>query len=128
MAATSCGTEALMLGSLMMLASGCSVSLPSSARLSGTRCSSVRYSGNSARMRAGDRDVARLDLDAGRRGEGADDRQEGVGRQQRRLVGQRVDDGRTAYRRSFWFRSPASVRSDFRSAPREVSVSRRVPG
>ena len=41
-----------MLGSLMMLASGCSVSLPSSARVSGTRCASVRHSGNSPRMRA----------------------------------------------------------------------------
>ena len=41
-----------MLGSLMMLVSGSNVSRPSSARLSGTRCSSVRYSGNSARMRA----------------------------------------------------------------------------
>jgi hypothetical protein len=35
-----------MLGSLMMLASGFRVSLPSSARVSGTRCASVRYSGN----------------------------------------------------------------------------------
>ena len=52
MAATSCGTEALMLGSLMMLVSGSCVSRPSSARLSGTRCSSVRKSENSARMRA----------------------------------------------------------------------------
>ncbi|CNJ78943.1 Uncharacterised protein [Mycobacterium tuberculosis] len=51
-AATSCGTEALMLGSLMMLVSGSCVSLPSSARLSGTRWSSVSSSGNSARMRA----------------------------------------------------------------------------
>ena len=42
MAATSCDTDALMLGSLMMLASGLSVSLPSSPRVSGTRCSGVR--------------------------------------------------------------------------------------
>src|SRR3546814_11523084 len=41
-----------MFGSLMMLVSGCSVSLPSSARLSGTRCASVRYSGNRPRRRA----------------------------------------------------------------------------
>ncbi len=41
-----------MLGSLMMLASGSSVFLPSSASVLGTRCSSVRYSGNSASTRA----------------------------------------------------------------------------
>jgi len=41
-----------MLGSLMMLVSGSSVRRPSSARLSGTRCASVRKSGNSPRMRA----------------------------------------------------------------------------
>ncbi|MCY1240045.1 hypothetical protein D9M72_528730 [compost metagenome] len=52
MADLSCDTEALMLGSLMMLASGLSVSLPSSARLSGTFWSSLRNSGNSPRMRA----------------------------------------------------------------------------
>ncbi len=40
------------------------------------------------------RDVAALDLDSGGVGEGADDRQKGVGRQQRRLVSQRVDDRR----------------------------------
>ncbi len=41
-----------MLGSLMMLVSGSSVSRPSSARLSGTFWASLRYSGNSPRMRA----------------------------------------------------------------------------
>ena len=41
-----------MLGSLMMLVSGSSVRRPNSARLSGTFCASLRYSGNSARMRA----------------------------------------------------------------------------
>ena len=51
MAAFSCDTEALMLGSLMMLASGDRVSLPSAARLSGARCSSLRYSGNWPRTR-----------------------------------------------------------------------------
>jgi len=45
------GTEALMLGSLMMLASGVVASSPSSARSSATRCSSVRRSGNWARIR-----------------------------------------------------------------------------
>ncbi|MNY58024.1 hypothetical protein D3C86_1943140 [compost metagenome] len=44
-------TEALMLGSLMMLVSGSSVRRPSSARLFGTFCSSVRKSGNSPRIR-----------------------------------------------------------------------------
>ncbi len=42
----------------------------------------------------GHRDVAGFDVDAGRFGERADDRQERVRRQQRRLVGERVDDGR----------------------------------
>ena len=37
-------------------------------------------------------DIARLDLHAGRGGEGLDDREEGVRRQQRRLIGQGVDD------------------------------------
>ena len=50
-AAFSCGTEALMLGSLMMLASGFLASSPSSARASPTRCSSVRQSPNAAMMR-----------------------------------------------------------------------------
>ncbi|MNN82187.1 hypothetical protein D3C81_1990960 [compost metagenome] len=52
MALTSWNSEALMFGSLMMLVSGSSVRRPSSARLSGTRWSSVRNSGNSPRMRA----------------------------------------------------------------------------
>ncbi len=41
-----------------------------------------------------DGDVGGLDVDAGCVGEGPDDGQKGVGRKQRRLVGQRVDDGR----------------------------------
>ena len=48
-----------MLGSLMMLVSGSSVSRPSSARSSGTFCASVRKSPNSARMRA-DTEMSRL--------------------------------------------------------------------
>jgi hypothetical protein len=47
-----CGIDAEMLGSLMMFASGVFASSPSSARASGTRCSSARRSGNTARMRA----------------------------------------------------------------------------
>ena len=39
-------------------------------------------------------DVAGLDIDARRLGERLHYRQKGVGRKQRRLVGQRVDDGR----------------------------------
>ena len=41
-----------MLGNLIMLVSGINVILPSVAKLSGTFCSSVKYSGNAARMRA----------------------------------------------------------------------------
>jgi len=52
MAAVNCGRDALMLGNLMMLVSGSSVSRPNSARVFGTFCASVKYSGNSARMRA----------------------------------------------------------------------------
>ena len=51
-AAFSCGTEALTLGSLMMLASGWVASVPSSARSSLTFWSSCRKSGNCDRMRA----------------------------------------------------------------------------
>ncbi len=52
MAAINCATDALILGSLMMLTSGSSVFLPSSASVLGTRCSGVRKSGNSPRTRA----------------------------------------------------------------------------
>ncbi len=45
------GTEALMFGSLMMLASGVCASSPSSASASGTRWSSSSSSGNWARIR-----------------------------------------------------------------------------
>jgi hypothetical protein len=46
----SCGIEALMFGSLMMLASGLSVSSPS-GQVVGMRCASVRRSGKLAMMR-----------------------------------------------------------------------------
>ena len=51
-AAFSCGAEAEMLGSLMMLAKGSLVSSPSSSKVSETRLSSGRKSGKRARMRA----------------------------------------------------------------------------
>src|SRR5262245_59804585 len=51
MAALSCGTDALMFGSLMMLASGRLASSPSSVSQSGTRWAAVRPSGKLARMR-----------------------------------------------------------------------------
>ena len=51
MAAINCATDALMLGSLMMFASGCKVSLPKSAKVLGTRCSGLRKSENSPKMR-----------------------------------------------------------------------------
>ena len=50
-AATSCGTEALILGSLITLASGVLTSSPSSARSSGWRCASVSRSGKAAMIR-----------------------------------------------------------------------------
>jgi catalase len=93
MASLSCATEALMLGSLMMLASGFSVSLPSSARLSGTRCVFGQVFGKLRQDAPGHRDVAGRHVDAGGRGKGLDDGQQRRRGQQRRLVGQGVDDG-----------------------------------
>ena len=52
MAALSCGIEALMLGSLTMLASGVLARSPSSARSSATCWSSGRRSAKPARIRA----------------------------------------------------------------------------
>ncbi|MDT4821674.1 hypothetical protein FQZ97_548590 [compost metagenome] len=49
--------------------------------------------GELAQDAGGHRDVARRHVDAGRSREGAHDGQEGVGRQQGRLVGEGVDDG-----------------------------------
>jgi hypothetical protein len=56
-AALSCGIEALMFGSLMMLASGRLASSPSSARASPTRWSSVEVVGEGRQDPAGQRDV-----------------------------------------------------------------------
>ena len=46
-----CGIDALMFGSLMMFASGVFAISPSSASASACFCSSVRRSGNTARIR-----------------------------------------------------------------------------
>ena len=98
MASLSCGSEALTLGSLMMLASGRVASSPSSARASGTRCASVRWSGKAARMRPA-REMSRVSTSTpGGGGEGLDDGQEGARGQGRRLVGERVDDLRARHR------------------------------
>ena len=51
MAACNCGIEALILGSLMMLASGLFANLPNQVNSSGTFCSVVRSSGKFARIR-----------------------------------------------------------------------------
>ena len=92
MAAFSCGIEALMLGSLMMLASGRLASSPSSARASATRWSSGSRSAKPARIRPAS-EMSRVSTgDAGLRGVRLDDREERVRRQQRRLVGVGVDD------------------------------------
>ena len=84
------GTEALMFGSLMMFASGVLASSPSSVSASG-RCSS-REVGELGQDAPGERDVAQLDLDAGGRGEPADDRQQRARRERGGLVGLGVDD------------------------------------
>ncbi len=51
MAAFNCGTEALMLGNLIMFASGVFAKAPSSANASDTLSSGFRRSGKVARMR-----------------------------------------------------------------------------
>ena len=76
MAACSCGMEALMFGSLMMLASGVLAISPSSARSSGRRLSGGSSSGEAGEDAARERDVARFHDDAGRAREGLDDRQQ----------------------------------------------------
>ncbi len=50
MASSICGTDAEMLGSLMMFASGVLASAPSSVSASGTSCSGVSLSGNAERI------------------------------------------------------------------------------
>ena len=81
-----------MFGSLMMFASGVLASSPSSASASATRCSSVRRSGNWARMRpASEMSRSSMSTPAWPR-EGLDDRQERVRRQCRRLVRVGVDE------------------------------------
>ena len=81
-----------MLGSLMMFASGVLASSPSSASASSTRCSSLEQVRELGQDAAGERDVAQLDLDAGRGGERLDDRQQRAGGEGGGLVGVRVDD------------------------------------
>ena len=91
-AAVSCGTDAEMFGSLMTLASGRVTSSPSSARSSLTRWSVGEELRERGQHPGGERDVAQLDGDAGRRAERLDDRQQRRGGQRRGLVGVRVDD------------------------------------
>ena len=81
-----------MFGSLMMLASGVLRQLAELAQRVGDALllgQAVRELGEDP---AGQRDVAQLDLDPGRGREGADDRQQRLGGQCRRLVGVGVDD------------------------------------
>ena len=83
-----------MLGSLMMFASGLSVSAPSSASASPIRCSSGEILREIGEDAAGERDVARLHRDARVLGERLDDWQQGIGGESGRFVGLGVDDGR----------------------------------
>ncbi len=78
------------------------VSLPLSGR------QAVRKRGENP---PGERDVPRLDRDAGRPRERFDDRQEGVRRKQRRLVGQRVYDPGLAHVFPYAARSLSSARA-----------------
>ena len=91
------GIEALMLGSLMMLASGFRVRAPSSASASPSVGLGRGVSGKLAMMRPDRRDVPRLDSTPGGPGVGRHDGQEGVGRQERRFVGVGVDDLRVSH-------------------------------
>ena len=60
MASVSCGIDALTLGSLMMLAPALSrQSSPSAASVSGSRCSSVRFSGNEEMILERKRDASK---------------------------------------------------------------------
>ena len=99
MASFSCGIDALMFGSLMMFASGVLASSPSSASASPTRCSAVERLGERREDPSGDSEMSRVStFDAGGAGVGLDDREERVRREQRRLVGERVDDRRVRHR------------------------------
>ena len=71
------------------------------------------------------RDVTGLDLDARRFGEGTHDRQERVRRQQRRLVGQRVDDGRLFGAHGL---SPGVIRSEIQGLSVLAATLARVFG
>ena len=97
MAALSCGIEAEMFGSLMMLASG---RLGQFAQL-GQRVvdALVRLEalGEAGDDTAGQRDVARLDVDARCRRIGPHHGQQRIRCQRGRLVGVRVDDGRVSH-------------------------------
>ena len=64
------------------------------------RWSSLEPLGEAGDDPPGQRDVAGLDRDAGRRGVGLDHRQQRVRRQRRGLVGVGVDDGRVSHRYS----------------------------
>ena len=81
-----------MFGSLMMLASGVLASSPSSARSSGCRRSGGSSSGKAGEDASGQRDVPRLDDDAGGARERLDDRQQRVGGERGRFVGVGVED------------------------------------
>ena len=82
-----------MFGSLMMLASGRVASSPSSVEGVADALVLAQVLGEQGEDAPGEGDVARLDRHPGDPGVGLDDRQERVRRQQRRLVGVRVDDG-----------------------------------
>ena len=81
-----------MLGSLMMLASGVVASWPSSARSSATFCVAGQHVRELRQDPRRQRDVAGLDRDPGGAGERRDDRQQRRGGEERRFIGQRVED------------------------------------
>ncbi len=92
MAAFSCGIEALMLGSLMMLASGVVARLAEVRQVVGDLLGVGQQFGEGGDDAAGQRDVAGFDGDAGGAGEGLHDGQQRIGGQGGGFVGQRIDD------------------------------------
>ena len=103
-----------MFGSLMMLASGVLASAPSSARASGMRWSSSRYSGKPAMMRPASEMSRVSTATPACGGVRLDHGQERVRRQRRRLVGVGVDDGRVSHR---VLRSTSATLLDIKISP-----------
>jgi|GEM_PF-4920398 len=94
MASLSCGTDAEMLGSLMMLDLGLEREGAEFGEVIGDALLGREKVGEGGEDAAGEGDVARLDVDARVLGKGLHDRQERVGGERGGFVGLGVDDRR----------------------------------